>query len=266
MANNISLMQYLQQSPLALNIQYAGNAFEDTTSPAYSHFDITQVGNWATFSLATILHRYNTLLNTPGLILADPMPTSPPGPITSKRVVQNRIQEYLQPRVRRALRSGFDRLVLTNTLGTRTPISYDHGTIAATPASFKPDTAYFDPTIQNAGARPNRAPGDVKPSWKWYFGLRNHPDPTRRKEFKQALSQVNWYMNQHHTQYGYILTNLEFVAIRRLDPHGRLELSAPIPWTAQGTVAHPQLTVLLGLWYLGMLASEDQGALGWRQP
>lgn len=66
-------------------------------------------------------------------------------------------------------------------------------------------------------------------------------------------------MKQHHTQYGFILKNHEFVALRRLDQNGRLQMSNPVPWATQGSVAQPRLTVLLALWYLGMLAAEDGG-------
>lgn len=78
-------------------------------------------------------------------------------------------------------------------------------------------------------------------------------------EFKQVLSQVNFYMKQHHARYSFILTDRELVAIRRLDRNGNLELSASIPCTTKGTASQPRLTVLLGLWYLGMLAANDQG-------
>lgn len=36
----------------------------------------------------------------------------------------------------------------------------------------------------------------------------------------QVLSQVNFYMKQHHARYGFVLTDLELVAIRRLDRNG----------------------------------------------
>lgn len=84
-----------------------------------------------------------------------------------------------------------------------------------------------------------------------------------RTEYRQALSQVNWYMKQHHSRYGFLLTDQELVVLRRLDSHGNLELAPPIPFTAGGTVAQPRMTVLLALWYLGMLAAQDQGVDRW---
>lgn len=129
--------------------------------------------------------------------------------------------------------------------------------MASTPENFIPDLAFFDPNL-DAKTRANRAPGDIKPSYKWSLDQRNSPNPSIRMEFKQALSQVNFYMKQHHARYGFIITDRELVAIRRLDMNGNLDLSASIPWTSKGTAQNPQLTVSLGLWYLGMLAANDQ--------
>lgn len=117
-----------------------------------------------------------------------------------------------------------------------------------TPKGFIPDLAYYDPTFPST-TRPNRAPADIKPSYKWGLDLRNSPDPNAAMEFKQALSQVNHYMKQHHARYRFIITDRELVAIRRLDRNGNLELSSSIPWTSRGTTAQPQLTVLqCGTW------------------
>ena len=66
-------------------------------------------------------------------------------------------------------------------------------------------------------------------------------------KFKQALSQVNFYVKQHHSRYSFILTDRELVAVRRLDRNGNLELSQSNPLIATGTAERPSLTVLLGL-------------------
>lgn len=64
---------------------------------------------------------------------------------------------------------------------------------------------------------------------------------------------MNFYMGQHKACHGFVLTNTELVAIKRIDINGRLAVSSVISWTAGG---HGQLTVLMGIWYLGMLAAE----------
>ena len=139
-------------------------------------------------------------------------------------------------------------------------VDYGVGTLAETIEDFIPDTAYFDPQLP-VGNCPNRAPGDIKPSWKWSSSLRFQANTVH--EFKQVLSQVNFYMKQHHARYGYILTDRELVAIRRRDRAGNLDLSLRIPWSKQGTAQQPALTVLLALWYLGMLAATNGGLTGW---
>ena len=61
-------------------------------------------------------------------------------------------------------------------------------------------------------------------------------------------------MRQHNAQYGYILTDTELVAVKYLEGSGRLAVSTAVPWTRGGVGV---LSVLLALWYLGMLAAED---------
>lgn len=93
--------------------------------------------------------------------------------------------------------------------------------------------------------------------------MASHRIPGYRAEYRQALSQVNFYMKQHRSRYGFILTDRELVVFRRRDNNGNLELASPTPFTAGGTAQQPQLTVLMALWYLGMLAAQDQGVDRW---
>ncbi|OJD18202.1 hypothetical protein AJ78_01760 [Emergomyces pasteurianus Ep9510] len=195
-------------------------------------------------TLLSTRQRYGNLLTTT-LLPADPFPASPPQTINAENT----------------LKGWFQQLHATHRLAGLTSVGLDVGEAAVTPGGFKPDTAYYALALAY-GTGPNRAPGDIKPSWKWNTALRTGY-PNQRAEFKQALSQVNYYMNQHKTRYGFLITNLELVAIRRLDNNGSLELSTPIPWEAQGTATQPRLTVLLALWYIGMLAAQDEGAEQW---
>lgn len=204
---------------------------------------------------------YRTVLNQTQLA-ADPMPASPPRPVPTEDGLKEKLNEYITPRVRRALRAGFGHLAATGQNGGTTAIVYGSGGFAKKIHRYTPDTAYFDPTVAS-GTSPNRAPGDYKPSWKWTSALATDNATANRTRYKQVLAQVNYYMKQHQTRYGFILTDRELVAIRRLDYEGNLELAAPIPFATRGTVQQPQLTVLLALWYLGMLAAQDQGADYW---
>ncbi|KAK9342433.1 hypothetical protein V1522DRAFT_425092 [Lipomyces starkeyi] len=75
-----------------------------------------------------------------------------------------------------------------------------------------------------------------------------------QREYKQVLAQLNFYLDQHDARHGFILSDVELVAIRRLGRNGRLAIAAPVSWRGGGV---DRLSVLLGLWYLGMLAAED---------
>ncbi|RAL14803.1 uncharacterized protein BO97DRAFT_403856 [Aspergillus homomorphus CBS 101889] len=256
MTSQVSLMSYLQHGLPHLPVLDQAQSPPNTQNDHYREADITRVGHWTEFNLAAIQQQYGALLAA-ARIPDEPFQPSPPRPINSKRAVQSRINAYLTNRIIRALRCGFSYLKSTQQLANLTVVNYDAGTMAATIEDFTPDLAFFDPNLE-IKTRPNRVPGDIEPSFKWSLDLRNHPDPTVRTEFKQALAQVNFYMNQHHARYGFILTDCELVAIRRLDRDGSLELADSIPWSARGSASQPRLTVLLGIWYLGMLAANDQ--------
>lgn len=77
-------------------------------------------------------------------------------------------------------------------------------------------------------------------------------------------------MEKYGTRYGFILTDQELVAIRRVQGQdgkavkGGLQLSHPIPWKSdkapyepksRSRSQAPRLTVALALWYLGMAGS-----------
>lgn len=213
--------------------------------------------------MENIQQRYGPRLTTPGLISRDNMPISPSPGITLDKMLQARMIEYLQPRLHHSLRAGFNRLIAMNRLVKRTPVTHDDDDTARMIPNFRPDTAYYPRHLLIRDQRVNRAPGDVRPPSRWTSGLRSHQAPAIQDQFQPALSQVNYYMKQHHSRYGYILTDLQLVAIKRLDRHDRIELSYPISWTTRGTTTSPRLTVLLGAWYLGMLAAEDQGPDQW---
>lgn len=255
---SVSLLEYLQGGPPALEVLWNESSSTDNTSnPRYNYRDIRSVDHWKTFNLATIMAKYGNVLYAAALP-PDPMPASPPRAVNSEMCLRNRFTQYLDPKVRRSLRAGFQWLRDERRINGHSVLSFGEGSQAMVYEGFTPDTAYFE---ENRGSRPdnrpNRAPGDLEPSWKWST-QRQYRSDKDKKEFKQVLSQVNFYMVQHHARYGFVLTDRELVAIRRLDGNGNLELSDSIRWDAQGTANHPVLTVALALWYIGMLASNNQ--------
>lgn len=261
MANQVSLLDYLQNALPAIPVNPPPNPGRNTTNTAYEANDIHDVRVWHGFSLDVLRQRYQHVLVQTHLS-PDPMPTSPLRPVTAENALRSKISEYVFLRVRRALRAEFDRLAAINQMNGISPVSFDVGECAEVIDSFKSDTAYFAVALP-ASSGPNRAPGDVKPSWKWSTTLATNPILGIRNEYRQALSQVNWYMKQHDSRYGFILTDRELIVFRRVDNNGNLELAPPIPFTIGGTAEQPRLTVLLALWYLGMLAAQD-GPEGWR--
>lgn len=88
-----------------------------------------------------------------------------PRPINSENVVRSRIDRYLTNRVIRGIRCGFAYMDFTQQLAGLTVLNYDIGTMASTAENYVPDLAFFDPNLP-AKVRPNRVPGDVKPSYK----------------------------------------------------------------------------------------------------
>lgn len=133
------------------------------------------------------------------------------------------------------------------------PVTFDGGSAASIIDLFRPDTA-FKAVEGCAAPSPNQALGDLKVSWKWQSSWRYSQTLTEQREYKQVLAQINFYMRQHNARYGYNLTDTELVAVKRLEGSGRLAVSRAVPWTRGGVGV---LSVLLALWYLGMLAAED---------
>jgi hypothetical protein len=68
-------------------------------------------------------------------------------------------------------------------------------------------------------------------------------------------------MNVHGTRYGYILTDQEFVAIRRDGKtFGHIMVSKPAPWRGNGG---GEMSLALAMWFLHKLATEDKA---WHAP
>lgn len=260
MANTITLFEYLQNAPPALPLEGVEPGPNTTHDPCCGHLNIHHIGHWTDFNLHTVLQQCNELLSN-AMIQPDPFPTSPQPPIHVEGLLRDEISGLFRRRMRRALQVGFDHLIASNTLDGLSPVSFSGGEMAMTPGGFKPDIAYHIPA-PSAYHRPNRAPGDIKLSCKWNTAMHMGRNIEER-EFHQVLGQLYWYMRQHSARYGVILTDVELVAVRRLDDNGNIELSTPIPWEAKGTVHQPCLTVMLALWYIGMLASKNQGHDQW---
>ncbi|KAK2807021.1 hypothetical protein FQN50_005595 [Emmonsiellopsis sp. PD_5] len=255
MANNQTLLNYLMVAPPILPTQNT-NKTPNTTNPNYSWGDINSVGQWPEFTYTHIMHRYGTLLQQVQ-IASEPMPTSPPQPINTEAMFALHFNTYIQSRLRRALRVSFQHPQLANP--HLTPITVNIGDAAIIIDNYQPDIAFFH-AGSTLNSSPNRCPGDLKVSWKWESGLRTSLLLGDHKEYLQVLSQVNYYMRQHRAWYGFVLSDTELVPIKRIDGDGNLLVAQAIPWEVRGP---GRLTILLGLWYLGMLGAVNND---WQLP
>ncbi|EFR03069.1 hypothetical protein MGYG_06067 [Nannizzia gypsea CBS 118893] len=253
MANIQRLLDYLMVPPPGQPTMETHRS-PNTSNDSYKWSDIRSVGQWTEFTYAHIIQRYGVLLQE-AEIQSEPMPDSPPQPIRTEPMFAVRVTTYIQSRLRRALRAGFQHN--TPQLANLTPITVDIGDAAQIINNFRPDIAFFHAGTP-LGSSPNRCPGDLKVSWKWGSNWQTAQSVLYRKEYLQVLSQVNYYMKQHNTQYGFVLTNTELVPIKRLDARGNLLVAQAIPWEAAGP---GRLTILLGLWYIGMLGADNNWQL-----
>ncbi|KKZ68117.1 hypothetical protein EMCG_06227 [[Emmonsia] crescens] len=230
MANNQTLLDYLMVAPPGIPTENT-NKTPNTTNSHYSYRDITGVTPWPEFTYAHIMQHYANVLQQTQ-IESESMPNSPVPAIKTESMFAFRFNTYIQNRLRRALRAGFQHLAPQLSNMDLTPMT----------------------TGSPLGTSPNRCPGDLKVSWKWGSGWETALDEAMRREFYQVLSQINYYMKQNNTQYGFILTDTELILIKWLDGNGRLQLTQPIQWETKGP---ERLTILLGLWYLGMLSAAN---------
>lgn len=136
---------------------------ENTTNTDYSANDISHVGHWSDFNLINILDHYGPLL-AEARIQEERISGTPPHPINGKMGLEFRYAEYLQGRIIRALRSGFEQLVSHDLLKNQTIVSFGEGELVQSPDDSTPsDTAYFASNLPWS-TRPNRLPGILKPS------------------------------------------------------------------------------------------------------
>jgi hypothetical protein len=70
--------------------------------------------------------------------------------------------------------------------------------------------------------------GDIKLHFGWRHSMWKHAD-SRGADFRQVLSQVNFYMTQNACQYGFVVTERELVAVYRPGRKGLLKVSGSFP-------------------------------------
>lgn len=123
-----------------------------------------------------------------------------------------------------------------------------------------------------------RVVGIVRCYDEWNSGMRSE-SPARRVRYLQALADLHRFMREHGCRYGFVMTEIELVCVRYCSTaddmpiFGCLELAQPIQMATHGLKASAssdrpgmQMTALLALFYLHMLAKKDPlpGQHGWR--
>jgi hypothetical protein len=89
-----------------------------------------------------------------------------------------------------------------------------------------------DQPTQISLSRPDKPPiilvGDIKLHSGWKHSMWRHVD-SQGADFRQVLSQVNFYMTQNACKYGFVITEREVVAVYRPGRKGLLKLSGSFP-------------------------------------
>lgn len=251
-------MQYLQHQFPSL-VPRPTPSEEDSTKSDQGILNLT---HWDDFNISTILGKYGNVLEN-AVIDYDPIPPSPTRVMENEGAVLSEVYENLRPRIGRSLRSGFQFMAENNLMNDRTPMTIDVGDAACNHPQAKPDMAFFDFRAAPLSV-PNRCPGCIRPAWEYHGDQDILASPPAG--FLEGISDVSADMNRNDTRYGYLITDKGLVAIKRVDTNGTLQITSPIPWydPERAASSEPQLTMLLALWYLGMLASLNEGPEQWK--
>ncbi|KAJ5697248.1 hypothetical protein N7488_010932 [Penicillium malachiteum] len=226
----------------------------NTLNPYFGVEDITEIVDWPELNYNTIIERYGDLLNSKQIDITDFSAPWMHTDIWHKSQLDSRLDEFLRFHLMLALKAAFKELEPQLKQLNLNPVTFGQGTMARTIGLFWPDASF---TLAGShGRSENRAPGllRISPTWSSEWLHSKDPNDEHHFHYNQTLAELNFYMDGHGARHGFVLTDAELVIVKRLDRNGRLAVSAPIPWTVGGD---GQLSVRLGLWYLGMLAAEE---------
>ncbi|KAI9367696.1 hypothetical protein BJX61DRAFT_547243 [Aspergillus egyptiacus] len=256
---------------------------------------LTSLTCWESFNLTHILDLHKLYLEDAKITCAGDFPTDLPR-LESKWDLCDFVEQHIQPRVQDALDVGIRYIKKYRKDGYRSPRGYrseeegqghdqeqdqneveveeeeeeetsinDRITIfrrmneSRDLGSPQPDFRCVVVNTQTGLARVNVV-GVVKPSWDWNTDMEGG-DVLEKTEFQFLLRRLMRLMRRSGAAFGFVLTEQEMVAARwgKGGGAGELEISEPMRWSCGGTVEDPKMTVLLGLWYLAMLAARESG-------
>lgn len=251
------LSEYLSMTLPALKTPANTTLRPNRPSINYSWKDITRISSWEDFTYDTIRQNYPDELDLKRISL-ETTDTCVEEPVSDRCDFVIEFSCDMLYFVRRALCATFDDTSIFP-LRPHSPTYLCIGPEAMRLDSDSPDLVFAE-AVKEEDSRTitdsYRCPGDQNVSWQWKSTWRTSTDTTEHREYKQVLSRVMYHMKQSHARYGFIATNAELVPVRRELDDGHLSVADAIPWTEGG-----QLTYLMGLWYLGMLAAGDDWKL-----
>ncbi|KAF3908214.1 hypothetical protein AA313_de0203074 [Arthrobotrys entomopaga] len=250
-----TLMDYLtaRNPPILGPAESANLRRRNAKSPDYAFiwWDIRNTRQWNSFNL-------QTMLATPDLdrLLRMPIPQSElPEPLIDDEILQQGdrmafltiVRDYFCTKVTAAL---------SQSIGTRSQQSLSMILGSEIGSSAEVAGVYQSPSRPNGQIR---VAGFVKSCREWNTMMQAGGDEKRR-EFLQVLSQLQRYMREHGTRYGYVLTEQELVCVRLATDgdnnpiFGCLDIANPIQWNQHGG---NRLSIPLALWFLHFLAKRD---------
>lgn len=223
----------------------------------YSYTDIQlPVARWEGFSAAACHARFAEMLHGRDTrVTAEPASVSPQKGIAGKELFsESCVVEFLG----RSLTVHLNRALEAST-AAQNQLQDRPGAVAVCTADRV--GVAFQASVGGGrakGQREVRLVGDVKVSWKWRSEWRDDDAPAasgQRMEYRQVLSQVHFYMNRAGCRWGYIVTDREFVALKRGERFGELLVADAVP--VEG--GKPGWNVAFAAWYLHMMAADDGG-------
>ena len=201
--------------------------------------------------------------------IEDWVPLSRPRPVRNELAFQAEvINRLIIPYTRRAIVASNPELMACD--GNEWPGNSSQG---------KPDVSFvrWGGLGCNGDEYAMRFPLEVKLSASWKPEWRTSMVLRERKEYRQVLSQIHYYMDQWECRYGGVLTDQGLVLIKRMqtptgtdyEAYGRVCVFDIIPWGAHGEFEirdlDDQSTIPLALWCMASrsdhyMPGHDSGA------
>ncbi|RKF83966.1 sialidase [Golovinomyces cichoracearum] len=275
-----SLMNYLTSpNPTPVLVRQITMHVRDIQKK-YFWWDIRQIRPWSNFNLNKLrsIPYLNGLLHNTESIMTLPTPSFSLCHLENEADLRNMYSSYYAVKLNAAL---------SLSQGSRHLLMRQSAKNSTDPCFISNYTDEFGCEVY--GKSCGRIVGLVKSFDRWNSGMRNDTNP-RKVKYLRGLAHLHQHMREHKCRYGFIITEIEIAIVRNGVedvPHfGYLEIQV-IKLAANSTnLPHynefecvpelqtdeemaqggPKMTALLALWYLHMLASDEEisGQVRWK--